>query len=101
LLHVRHLRREPHGAGLAGAALAHARTAAACANQPEYRFLDAKPQAVARSHLPGLFSAPMKIAVCLKRVLGSATRVRIRAVGKSRDEAGGRFVLSPYDDVDV
>src|SRR5439155_8948348 len=38
-LHVRHLRREPYGAGLAGAALAHARTAAACTDKPEYGFL--------------------------------------------------------------
>src|SRR5437879_10152003 len=39
----------------------------------------------------------MKIAVCIKRVPDSETRVKIAADGKSLDEAGVKFVLHPYD----
>ena len=40
----------------------------------------------------------MKIAVCLKRVPDSETRVRIAADGKSLDEAGVKFIINPYDE---
>src|SRR6266511_4025368 len=40
----------------------------------------------------------MKIAVCIKRVPDSETRVKIAADGKSLDEAGVKFVLNPYDE---
>src|SRR5258706_1283769 len=45
----------------------------------------------------------MKIAVCIKRVPDSETRVKIAADGKSLDEAGGgvKFVLNPYDEFAV
>src|SRR5919198_3446073 len=43
----------------------------------------------------------MKIAVCIKRVPDSETRVRIAADGKSLDEAGVKFILNPYDDFAV
>src|SRR5947209_19332932 len=40
----------------------------------------------------------MKIAVCVKRVPDSETRVKIAADGKSLDEAGVKFILKPYDE---
>src|SRR5207247_9661276 len=40
----------------------------------------------------------MKIAVCIKRVPDSETRVKIAADGKNLDEAGVKFVLNPYDE---
>jgi electron transfer flavoprotein beta subunit len=40
----------------------------------------------------------MKIAVCIKRVPDSETRVKIAADGKSLDEAGVKFILNPYDE---
>jgi electron transfer flavoprotein beta subunit len=40
----------------------------------------------------------MKIAVCIKRVPDSETRVKIAADGKSLDEAGVKFVVNPYDE---
>jgi electron transfer flavoprotein beta subunit len=40
----------------------------------------------------------MKIAVCVKRVPDSETRVKISSDGKSLDEAGVKFVLNPYDE---
>src|SRR4029077_11705775 len=43
----------------------------------------------------------MKIAVCIKRVPDSETRVKIAADGKSIDEAGGKFILNPYDEFAV
>ena len=43
----------------------------------------------------------MKIAVCVKRVPDSETRVKISADGKSLDEAGVKFVLNPYDEFAV
>jgi electron transfer flavoprotein beta subunit len=43
----------------------------------------------------------MKIAVCIKRVPDSETRVKISADGKSLDEAGVKFVLNPYDEFAV
>ena len=43
----------------------------------------------------------MKIAVCVKRVPDSETRVKIAADGKSLDEAGVKFVMNPYDEFAV
>ena len=43
----------------------------------------------------------MKIAVCVKRVPDSETRVKIGADGKSLDEAGVKFVMNPYDEFAV
>ncbi len=40
----------------------------------------------------------MKIAVCVKRVPDSETRVKIGPDGKSLDEAGVKFVVNPYDE---
>lgn len=42
----------------------------------------------------------MKIAVCIKRVPDSETRIKIGA-GQSIDEAGVKFVLNPYDEFAV
>ena len=43
----------------------------------------------------------MKIAVCIKRVPDSETRVKIAPDGKSIDEAGVKYVLNPYDEYAV
>ncbi len=43
----------------------------------------------------------MKIAVCIKRVADSETRVKIGPDGKSIDEGGVKFVLNPYDEFAV
>ncbi len=43
----------------------------------------------------------MKIAVCIKRVPDSETRVKISSDGKSLDEAGVKFILNPYDEFAV
>jgi electron transfer flavoprotein beta subunit len=43
----------------------------------------------------------MKIAVCIKRVPDSETRVKIASDGKSLDEGGVKFVLNPYDEFAV
>src|SRR3989440_372419 len=43
----------------------------------------------------------MKIAVCIKRVPDSETRVKIAQDGKSLDEAGVKFILNPYDEFAV
>ncbi|HET7790770.1 MAG TPA: electron transfer flavoprotein subunit beta/FixA family protein [Gemmatimonadales bacterium] len=43
----------------------------------------------------------MRIAVCIKRVADSETRVRIAADGRSLDEAGVKFILNPYDEFAV
>ena len=43
----------------------------------------------------------MKIAVCIKRVPDSETRVKIAADAKSLDEAGVKFVMNPYDEFAV
>ena len=43
----------------------------------------------------------MKIAVCIKRVADTETRVKIAADGKSLDEAGVKFILNPYDEFAV
>lgn len=43
----------------------------------------------------------MKIAVCIKRLPDSETRVKIAPDGKSLDEAGVKFVLNPYDEFAV
>src|SRR5881409_3927554 len=38
----------------------------------------------------------MKVAVCVKRVPDSETRVKIASDGRSLDEAGVKFILNPY-----
>ena len=43
----------------------------------------------------------MKIAVCLKRVPDTETRIKIGADGRSIDEEGVKFVLNPYDEYAV
>jgi electron transfer flavoprotein beta subunit len=43
----------------------------------------------------------MKIAVCIKRVADSETRVKIAADGMSLDEAGVKFIINPYDEFAV
>jgi electron transfer flavoprotein beta subunit len=43
----------------------------------------------------------MKIAVCIKRVADSETRVKIGADGKRLDEAGVKFGINPYDEFAV
>ncbi len=43
----------------------------------------------------------MEIAVCIKRVPDSETRVKIAADGKTIDEAGVKFVMNPYDEFAV
>jgi len=43
----------------------------------------------------------MKIAVCIKRVPDSETRVKTAADGKSLDDAGVKFILNPYDEFAV
>jgi len=43
----------------------------------------------------------MKIAVCIKRVADSETRVKIGADGKTLDESGVKFILNPYDEFAV
>jgi len=43
----------------------------------------------------------MNIAVCIKRVPDSETRVKIASDGKSLDESGVKFVMNPYDEFAV
>ncbi len=43
----------------------------------------------------------MKIAVCLKRVPDTETRVKIGGGGTSLDEAGVKFILNPFDEFAV
>src|SRR5438132_11353573 len=43
----------------------------------------------------------VKIAVCVKRVPDSETRVKIASDGRSLDEAGVKFILNPYDEFAV
>jgi electron transfer flavoprotein beta subunit len=43
----------------------------------------------------------VKIAVCIKRVPDTETRVRVGPDGKSIDEAGVKFILNPYDEFAV
>jgi electron transfer flavoprotein beta subunit len=43
----------------------------------------------------------MKIAVCIKRVPDSETRVKISGDATTLDEAGVKFVLNPYDEFAV
>ena len=43
----------------------------------------------------------MKIAVCIKRVPDTETRVRIAADGASVDESGVKFIVGPYDEFAV
>jgi len=43
----------------------------------------------------------VKIAVCLKRVPDTETRIKVSADGKSLDEAGVKFILNPYDEFAV
>ncbi len=40
----------------------------------------------------------MKIAVCIKRVPDTETRIRIGGDGVSIDEAGVKFIVNPYDE---
>jgi len=43
----------------------------------------------------------MKIAVCIKRVPDTETRVKIAGDGVAIDEAGVKFILNPYDEFAV
>jgi electron transfer flavoprotein beta subunit len=43
----------------------------------------------------------MKLAVCIKRVPDTETRIKIAADGKSIEESGVKFVLNPYDEYAV
>ena len=43
----------------------------------------------------------MRIAVCVKRVPDTETRVKIGSDGASIDEAGVKFILNPYDEFAV
>ena len=43
----------------------------------------------------------MKIAVCIKRVPDTETKVRIGGSGTAIDEAGVKFILNPYDEYAV
>jgi electron transfer flavoprotein beta subunit len=43
----------------------------------------------------------VKVAVCIKRVPDTETRIRIAADGVSADEAGVKFILNPYDEFAV
>jgi electron transfer flavoprotein beta subunit len=43
----------------------------------------------------------VKIAVCIKRVPDTESRIRIAADGVSIDEAGIKFILNPYDEYAV
>jgi len=43
----------------------------------------------------------VRIAVCIKRLPDSETRVKIAPDGKSLDETGVKFVLNPYDEFAV
>lgn len=43
----------------------------------------------------------MKIAVCIKRVPDTETRIRIAGDGASIDEAGVKFIINPYDEFAV
>jgi electron transfer flavoprotein beta subunit len=43
----------------------------------------------------------MKIAVCIKRVPDSESRIKTAADGRSLDEAGVKFILNPYDEYAV
>ena len=43
----------------------------------------------------------MKLAVCIKRVPDTETRIRIQGDGQTVDEAGVKFILNPYDEFAV
>ena len=43
----------------------------------------------------------MKIAVCIKRVPDTETRIRIAGDGASIDETGVKFIINPYDEFAV
>jgi len=43
----------------------------------------------------------MRIAVCVKRVPDTETRIKVLADGQSVDEAGVKFILNPYDEFAV
>ncbi len=43
----------------------------------------------------------MKLAVCIKRVPDTETRIKVAADGKSIDAAGVKFVMNPYDEYAV
>jgi electron transfer flavoprotein beta subunit len=40
----------------------------------------------------------VKIAVCIKRVPDTETRIKISADGKSIDESGVKFVINQFDE---
>jgi electron transfer flavoprotein beta subunit len=43
----------------------------------------------------------VKIAVCVKRVPDTETRIKVGGDGKSLDEAGVKFIINPYDEFAV
>ena len=43
----------------------------------------------------------MKIAVCVKRVPDTETRIKVGGSGTGIDEAGVKFILNPYDEFAV
>jgi electron transfer flavoprotein beta subunit len=43
----------------------------------------------------------VKIAVCVKRVPDTETRIKVAADGKSIDESGVKFILNPFDEFAV
>ncbi len=47
------------------------------------------------------YEVTVKIAVCIKRVPDSETRIKIGPDGKSIDESGVKFVLNPFDEYAV
>src|SRR6185437_7412373 len=56
---------------------------------------------LSRQDAKSLRGQVMKIAVCIKRVADSETRVKTAADGKSLDDAGVKFILNPYDEFAV
>ena len=54
--------------------------------------------AVRVTSIPPREGRRVKIAVCIKRVPDTETRIRIAADGVSIDEAGVKFILNPYDE---
>jgi electron transfer flavoprotein beta subunit len=41
----------------------------------------------------------VKIAVCIKRVVDTETRVKVQADGRSLDATGVQFIMAPYDEI--
>src|SRR5262245_22624593 len=52
---------------------------------------------------PGSVDSPaggrVKIIVCVKRVVDTETRVKIRPDGRSLDATGVQWILAPYDEI--